>query len=44
MEGYIDDDLTDANGSLVISCNWKLASFFKDNSGWGTSDSDFNYS
>jgi hypothetical protein len=41
MESYIDDDVTDANGNLVIKNNWKLASVVEDRGGWGTSNSDF---
>ena len=41
MESYIDDDVTDAKGNLVIGNNWKLASVVEDRGGWGSGDSDF---
>jgi hypothetical protein len=41
MESYIDDDVTDANGNLVIGNNWKLASVYEDRGGWSTADTDF---
>jgi hypothetical protein len=41
MESYIDDDVTDSNGNLVIKNNWKLASVYQDKGGWSTGDSDF---
>jgi hypothetical protein len=44
MESYIDDDVTDSNGNLVIKNNWKLASVYEDKGGWSTSDSDFDSS
>jgi hypothetical protein len=44
MESYIDDDVTDSNGNLVIKNNWKLASVVEDKGGWSSSDSDFNAS
>jgi hypothetical protein len=42
MQSYIDDDVTDANGNLVIRNNWKLASVYEDRGGWSTGDTDFN--
>jgi hypothetical protein len=42
MESYIDDDVTDSRGNLVIGNNWKRASVVEDRGGWGTSSSDFN--
>jgi hypothetical protein len=42
MQSYVDDDVTDSNGNLVIKNNWKLASVVEDRGGWSTSDSDFN--
>ena len=42
MESYIDDDVTDSNGNLVIKNNWKLASVVEDRGGWSTSNPDFN--
>jgi hypothetical protein len=44
MESYIDDDVTDSNGNLVIKNNWKLASVVEDKGGWSSNDSDFNAS
>jgi hypothetical protein len=44
LESYIDDDVTDSNGNLVIKNNWKLASVVEDKGGWATHDSDFNSS
>jgi len=44
MESYIDNDVTDSNGNLVIKNNWKLASVYEDKGGWSSSDSDFNAS
>jgi hypothetical protein len=41
MESYIDDDVTDANGNLLIANNWKLASVYEDKGGWSTGDTDF---
>jgi hypothetical protein len=42
MESYIDDDVTDSKGNLVIKNNWKRASVVEDRGGWSTNDSDFN--
>ncbi|MEP0825534.1 MAG: hypothetical protein HRF40_08615 [Nitrososphaera sp.] len=42
MESYIDDDVTDSKGNLVIRNNWKLASVVEDRGGWKTRDSDFD--
>jgi hypothetical protein len=44
MQSYIDDDVTDSSGNLVIRNNWKLASVVEDMGGWETSNSDFNSS
>lgn len=44
MQSYIDDDVTDSNGKLVIKNNWKLASVVEDRGGWSTANSDFNAS
>jgi hypothetical protein len=44
MESYIDDDVTDSNGNLVIDNDWQLASVVEDRGGWATNDSDFNSS
>jgi hypothetical protein len=44
LESYIDDDVTDANGNLVVKNNWKLASVYEDKGGWTTNNSDFNTS
>ncbi|MGI0049927.1 MAG: hypothetical protein ACREAW_10335, partial [Nitrososphaera sp.] len=41
MESYIDDDVTDSNGNLVIRNNWRLASVVEDSGGWATTNSDF---
>ena len=41
MESYIDEDVTDENGNLVVGNNWKLASVVEDKGGWGTPDGDF---
>jgi hypothetical protein len=42
MESYIDDDVTGANGNLVVRNNWKLASVYVDRGGWATTNSDFD--
>lgn len=44
MESYIDTDVTDSNGNLVIKNNWRKASEYVDRGGWGTNDSDFESS
>jgi hypothetical protein len=44
MESYIDDDVTNSNGNLVIDNDWQLASVVEDRGGWATNDSDFNSS
>jgi hypothetical protein len=44
LQSYIDDDVTDSNGNLVIKNNWKLASVVEDRGGWATDNSDFNSS
>jgi hypothetical protein len=40
-ESYIDDDVTDSNGNLVIRNNWQLASVVEDRGGWATTNADF---
>jgi hypothetical protein len=42
IQTYIDNDVTDSHGNLVVRNNWKLASTYVDRGGWSTSDSDFN--
>jgi hypothetical protein len=42
MESYIDDDVTDANGNLVVRNNWRLASVVEDKGGWYTNNDDFD--
>jgi hypothetical protein len=42
MESYIDDDVTGANGNLVVKNDWKLASVYVDKGGWSTTNSDFD--
>jgi hypothetical protein len=42
MESYIDDDVTDPSGNLVIKNNWKLASVVEDKGGWATDNNDFD--
>jgi hypothetical protein len=42
LESYIDDDVTDSDGSLVVANNWELASVVEDRGGWATDNSDFN--
>jgi hypothetical protein len=44
LESYIDDDVTDSSGNLVVKNNWKLASVYEDRGGWATNNSDFNSS
>ena len=44
LESYIDDDVNDTSGNLVVKNNWKLASVYVDKGGWATNDSDFNSS
>jgi hypothetical protein len=44
LESYIDNDVTDSNGNLVVKNNWKLASVVEDKGGWSTTNSDFNAS
>jgi hypothetical protein len=44
MESYIDDDVTGANGNLMVRNNWKLASVVEDRGGWATTNSDFDSS
>jgi hypothetical protein len=42
LESYIDDDVTDSSGNLVVGNNWELASVVEDRGGWATDNSDFN--
>jgi hypothetical protein len=46
MEVWVDDDVTDANGNLVIKNDWKLFSNTNDEGGWtvesGRMATDFN--
>ena len=42
LESYIDDDVTDSNGNLVVRNNWELASVYEDRGGWSTNNSDFD--
>jgi hypothetical protein len=44
LESYIDDDVTDSSGNLVVGNNWELASVVEDRGGWATDNSDFNTS
>jgi hypothetical protein len=44
LESYVDDDVTDEDGSLVVANNWKLASVYEDRGGWRTNDGDFDRS
>lgn len=44
LESYIDDDVTDSKGNLVVKNNWKLASTYEDKGGWASNNSDFNSS
>jgi len=44
MESYIDDDVTDSRGNLVIGNNWQRASVVEDRGGWSTSSSSFDSS
>ena len=42
LESYIDNNVSDSNGNLVVSNNWKLASVYEDKGGWSAaSDPDF---
>ena len=41
MQNYIDDDVQDANGNLVIKNNWKLCATTDDTGGWMTTDADY---
>jgi len=41
MEVWVDDDVTDANGNLVIKNDWKLSSNTNDEGGWITNSTDF---
>ena len=42
LESYIDDEVTDSSGNLVVGNNWELASVVEDRGGWATDNSDFN--
>jgi hypothetical protein len=42
LESYIDDDVTDSDGNLIVANDWKLASVVEDRGGWATDNSDFN--
>jgi hypothetical protein len=46
MEVWVDDDVTDSNGNLVIKNDWKLTSSTNDEGGWtvesGRMATDFN--
>jgi hypothetical protein len=42
MESYIDDDVTDSDGNLVVANNWELASVAEDRGDWATDNGDFN--
>ena len=44
LESYIDDDVTDSDGNLVVGNNWRLASVVEDRGGWATDNDDFNES
>ncbi|HJS81245.1 MAG TPA: hypothetical protein VJ742_00240 [Nitrososphaera sp.] len=44
LESYIDDNVTDADGNLVVKNDWKLASVYEDRGDWATNNSDFNSS
>lgn len=44
LESYIDDNVTDKDGNLVVRNNWKLASVYEDRGGWSTNNSDFDSS
>jgi len=41
IENYIDDDVNDSSGNLVIKNNWKKCATTDDVGGWSTSNSDF---
>ena len=42
LESYIDDNVTDPNGNLVIRNDWRLASVYEDKGNWSAaSDPDF---
>jgi hypothetical protein len=41
MENYIDDDVTDASGNLVIKNNWVKCAATDDTGGWSTDNPDF---
>jgi hypothetical protein len=44
LESYIDDDVTDSDGNLVIGNDWQLASVYEDRGGWSTNNGDFDSS
>lgn len=41
IEAYVDDDVTDSAGNLVIKNNWKLYANTNDEGGWATTETDF---
>jgi len=41
IEVWVDDDVTDAQGNLVIKNDWKLYANTNDEGGWSTTESDF---
>ncbi len=42
LESYVDDDVTDSSGNLIVGNNWELASIVEDRGGWATDNPDFN--
>lgn len=41
VEVWIDDDVTDSNGNLVVRNNWKKVTTVQDRGGWSTGNDDF---
>jgi len=41
MEVYVDDDVNDSQGNLMIKNDWKLYANTRDEGGWGTTETDF---
>jgi hypothetical protein len=41
IEAWVDNDVTDAQGNLVIKNDWKLYANTNDEGGWATTESDF---
>jgi hypothetical protein len=41
VENYIDDDVQDANGNLIIKNNWVKCATTDDTGGWATTNPDF---